>query len=128
MWRPSLNPNRYCNYLINNLVEIKMNIYTNILLGVAAIIGLIGLSATPAFADSIHGVLENNRIANETVETKTIAGKREPTLWTIQDYVKNYRAAFEANDAVEFEVSARMSEPTTGGWQKALGEPGKAIS
>ena len=102
-----------------------MNIYTNTLLGFAAIIGLIGLSATPAFADSIHGVLENNRIANETVETKTIAGKREPTLWTIQDYVKNYRAAFEANNAVEFEVSAWMSEPTTGGWQKALGNPVK---
>ena len=51
-----------------------MNIYTNTLLGVAAIIGLIGLSATPAFADSIHGVLENNRV-NATVETKTIAGK-----------------------------------------------------
>jgi len=68
-----------------------MKNYTNVLLGIVAIIGLIGLSATPAFADSIHGVLENNRIANETVETKTIAGKREPTLWTIQGYVKNYR-------------------------------------
>ena len=54
-----------------------MNIYTNTLLGVAAIIGLIGLSATPAFADSIHGVLENNRVVNETVEAKTIAGKHE---------------------------------------------------
>ncbi len=101
-----------------------MNIYTDTLLGVAAIVGLIGLSATPAFADSIHGVLENNRV-NATVETKTIAGKREPTLWTIQDYVKNYRAAFEANNAVEFKVSAWMSESTTGGWQKALGNPVK---
>ncbi len=69
-----------------------MNIYTDTLLGVAAIVGLIGLSATPAFADSIHRVLENNRVANETVETKTIAGEREPT---------------------------------TGGWQKALGNPVK---
>ena len=76
MWRPSLNPNRYDYYLINNLGEIKMNIYTNTLLGVAAIIGLIGLSATPAFADSIHGVLENNRAsveANNPVEIIVIA-------------------------------------------------------
>jgi len=76
-----------------------MNIYTNTLLGVAATIGLIGLSATPAFADSIHGVLENNRVANETVETKTIAGKRELTLWYVQDHVINARAAIEAKDA-----------------------------
>ncbi len=54
-----------------------MKKYTTTLLGVAAIIGFIVLSATPAFADSIHGVLENNRIANETVEAKTIAGKHE---------------------------------------------------
>ena len=99
-----------------------MNIYTNTLLGVAAIIGLIGLSATPAFADSIHGVLENNRIANETVETETIAGKREPTLWTIQDYVKNYRASVEANNPVEIIV---IAESSTGSWQKALGNPVK---
>ena len=103
----------------------KMKKYTNTLLGIAAIIGL--FAGSSAFADSIHGALESNRVANETVETKTIAGKREPTLWTIQDYVKNYRAAFEANDAVEFEVSARMSEPTTGGWQKALGNPVKLL-
>ncbi len=54
-----------------------MKNYTNVLLGIVAIIGLIGLSATPAFADSIHWALENNRVANETVETKTIAGKHE---------------------------------------------------
>ena len=102
-----------------------MKDYTTVLFGITAMIGLIGLSTTPAFADGVHNTLDNNLVANETVETKTIAGKREPTLWTIQDYVKNYRAAFEANDAVEFEVFARMSEPTTGGWQKALGNPVK---
>ena len=102
-----------------------MNIYTDTLLGVAAIVGLIGLSSTPAFADSLHGVLESNRFSDETVEIKTIAVKHDATPRTIQEYVDNARAAFEANDAVEFEVSARMSEPTTGGWQKALGNPVK---
>jgi len=52
-----------------------MNIYTDTLLGVAVIIGL--SAGTSAFADSIHGALENNRVVNETVETKTIAGKHE---------------------------------------------------
>ncbi len=102
-----------------------MNIYTNTLLGVAAIIGLIGLSTTPAFPDSIHGALENNRVANETVEAKTITSKRELTSSDIQFHVENYRAAFEANDAVESEVIVGVSEPTTGGWQKALGNPVK---
>ncbi len=74
-----------------------MNIYTNTLLGVAAIIGLIGLSATPAFADSIHGVLENNRVANETVETKTIAGMSA------------------GSSAVDFEAILGTSEPKLNG-------------
>ena len=99
-----------------------MNIYTNTLLGVAAIIGLIGLSATPAFADSIHGVLENNRIVNETVEAKTITSKRELTSSDIQFHVENYRAAVEANNPVEPVVIAKSS---TGSWQEALGNPVK---
>jgi len=68
-----------------------MKKYTTTLLGVAAIIGFIVLSATPAFADSIHGVLENNRVVNETVKTKTITSRHKSTSQTIQDYVKNYR-------------------------------------
>ena len=51
-----------------------MKKYTNTLLGIAAIIGLSASSS--AFADSIHGALENNRVANETVEAKTITSKR----------------------------------------------------
>ena len=54
-----------------------MKTYTNTLLGIAAIIGL--SAGSSAFADSIHGALENNRVANETVEAKTITSKREPT-------------------------------------------------
>ncbi len=53
-----------------------MKKYTNALLGIAAIIGL--SAGSSAFADSIHGALENNRVANETVEAKTITSKREP--------------------------------------------------
>ena len=70
-----------------------MNIYTDTLLGVAAIVGLIGLSSTPAFADSLHGVLESNRFSDETVEIKTIAFKHDTTPSTIRDYVDNARAA-----------------------------------
>ena len=69
-----------------------MNIYTDTLLGVAAIVGLIGLFATPAFADSIHSVLENNRV-NATVEIKTVAVKHDATPRILQDYVDNARAA-----------------------------------
>ncbi len=61
--------------LINNLGEMKLKKYTNTLLGIAAIIGL--SAGSSAFADSIHGALENNRVANETVEAKTITSKRE---------------------------------------------------
>ena len=68
-----------------------MKKYTTVLLGVAAIIGFIVLSATPAFADSIHNALDNNRVVNETVETKTITSRHESTSQTIQDYVENYR-------------------------------------
>ncbi len=77
-----------------------MNIYTDTLLGVAAIIGLIGLSTTPAFADSIHGVLESNRFSDETVEIKTIAVRHDSTPWTIQDYVDNAQAANEAVESI----------------------------
>ena len=68
-----------------------MKKYTTVLLGVAAIIGFIVLSATPAFADSIHNALDNNRVVNETVETKTITSRHDSTSQTIQDYVKHYR-------------------------------------
>ena len=68
-----------------------MKNYTNVLLGIVAIIGLIGLSNTPAFADSIHNALDNNRVVNETVKTKTITSRHKSTSQTIQDYVKNYR-------------------------------------
>ena len=51
---------------------------TDTLLGIAAVIGL--SAGSSAFADSIHGTLENNRVANETVEAKTITSKREPIL------------------------------------------------
>ena len=67
-----------------------MKKYTTVLLGVAAIIGFIVLSATPAFAGSIHNALDNNLVVNETVETKTITSRHESTSQTIQDYVKNY--------------------------------------
>ena len=70
-----------------------MNTYTDTLLGIAAIIGLIGLSITPAFADSIHSVLENNQVSDETIEIKTIAFEHDSTPWTIQDYIDNARAA-----------------------------------
>jgi len=92
-----------------------MKKYTTVLLGIAAIIGFIGLSATPAFTDSIHNALDNNRVANETVETKAITVKFDSTPWTIQDYVDNARAAIEANDAVEFEAIADVNKPATNG-------------
>ena len=53
----------------------KLNIYTNTLLSIAAVIGLSVSSS--ASANSIHETLKNNRIVNETVEAKTIAGKHE---------------------------------------------------
>ena len=70
-----------------------MKKYTNLLLGVAAIIGLVGLSATPAFANSIHNVLDNNRVVIETVQPKIITNRLDSTSHTIQDYVKNYLRA-----------------------------------
>ncbi len=97
-----------------------MKKYTNTLLGIAAVIGL--SAGSSAFADSIHGALENNRVANETVEAKTITSKRELTLWYVQDYVINARAAVEANNPVEPVVIAKSS---TGSWQEALGNPVK---
>ena len=68
-----------------------------ILLGIAAIIGLIGLSATPAFADTIYGALENNRV-NTTVETKAIAVKHDSTV------ISPFHPSFKENknDYVEF--------------------------
>ena len=70
-----------------------MKNYATVLFGIAAIIGLIGLSATPAFANSIHNVLDNNRVANETVEPKIITNELDSTSHTIQEYVKNYLRA-----------------------------------
>ena len=67
-----------------------MKKYTNLLLGVAAIIGLVGLSATPAFADSIHNTLDNNTVTNETPVTGRIASEFETNPRITLDYAKKY--------------------------------------
>ena len=64
-----------------------MKKYTNTLLGIAAIIGL--FAGSSAFADSIHGALESNRVANETVKAKTITSKRESTTGGWQEALGN---------------------------------------
>jgi hypothetical protein len=43
----------------------KVKNYTNILLVTIAIIGLAGLSTTPAFATNIHNGLDNDLFANQ---------------------------------------------------------------
>ena len=81
-----------------NRAKTKMKKYTNVLLGIVAIIGLIGLSNTPAFADSIHNALDNNLVANETLVPGRIANRFELTSRTTHDYAKEY---FHAGDRVK---------------------------
>lgn len=45
---------------------------TNILLGIAAIIGLIGLSATPAFANCTYDTKDINQVTIEALESNRV--------------------------------------------------------
>ena len=67
-----------------------MKNHTNILFGIAAFIGLIGLSATPAFADNIYYALDNDLIANETLVSGIITNTRESASRINHDYAKEY--------------------------------------
>jgi len=59
--------------------------YTDVLFGIVAIIGLIGLSATPAFADNIHTTLDKDLIPNETLVSGKIANRFESTSRATHD-------------------------------------------
>ncbi len=94
-----------------------MKNYATVLFGIAAIIGLIGLSATPAFADSIHNVLDNNLVANETLVPGTITNRFESASHKTHDYAKDY-----------FHAGGRVKRKRNGGDQWSLFIQGNRIN
>lgn len=72
-----------------------MKDYTTVLLGITAMIGLIGLSTTPAFADGIHNTSDNSTVTIETPVTGRlvsgrIANEFESNPRMTLDYAKKY--------------------------------------
>ena len=67
-----------------------MKDYTTVLFGITAMIGLIGLSTTPAFADGIHNTLDNSTVTNKTAVTGRIANEFESNPRITLDYAKKY--------------------------------------
>lgn len=99
-----------------------MTEYSKLLTGLAMIIGL--SSGSSAFADSIHGALKSDRNTSQEI-TRTISGRPSSTPWTINDYVKAYRATVDARNSVKTQEIAGIMKPYTRGWQEALGNPPK---
>ncbi len=94
-----------------------MKNYATVLFGIAAIIGLIGLSATPAFADSIHNALANDLVANETLVSGRITNRSGSTSRTTYDYAKEYLHA-----------GSRVERKRNGGEQWSLFIQGNRIN
>jgi len=72
-----------------------MKDYTTVLFGITAMIGLIGLSTTPAFADGIHNTLDNSTVTIETpvagrLVSGRIASEFETNPRITLDYAKKY--------------------------------------
>ncbi len=67
-----------------------MKDYTTVLFGITAMIGLIGLSTTPAFADGIHNTSDNSTVTIETPVTGRIANEFESNPRITLDYAKKY--------------------------------------
>lgn len=67
-----------------------MKDYTTVLFGITAMIGLIGLSTTPAFADGIHNTSDNSTVTIETSVTGRIANEFESNPRITLDYAKKH--------------------------------------
>ena len=99
-----------------------MKDYTTVLFGITAMIGLIGLSASPAFADGIHNTLDNSTVTIETpvagrLVSGRIASEFETNPRITLDYAKKY-----------FHTGARVRRKSNIGEQWSLFIQGNRIN
>ncbi len=75
-----------------------MKNYATKLIGIAAIIGLIGLSATPAFANIIYDTKDILQVTIEALESNIVIRTPGSSQQAEQDYAINY---INANSRIE---------------------------